>query len=194
MEEDEYSSQEDCVAWKPRSKRSKRKDRFTESDDEKLKEVVYQYGTSDWKIVAAHMKDKNARQCKERWTNYLDPNINCSPWIPEDDKLLLEKQKELGSKWVAISKFFVGRTDAAVKNRWQLLDRKLRRENDLLIRKKHHHKQEDKKHEKTDSILDDLSIGEISQDLTDNMELLEMGWQFHSSFVDSHQDILNLYM
>lgn len=109
------------------SPRSLPKQKFTEADDQKLISVVNQIGTKNWQEVAQMMGDRNARQCKERWENYLSPDINRDPWTQEEDDLLIEKQKEIGSRWVTIAKFFNHRTDAAVKNRFQMLERKQRK-------------------------------------------------------------------
>ena len=106
--------------FKPHSK-------FSEEEDERLKEVVSRVGEYDWNLVSKEMPGRNARQCKERWSYYLSPSLNTSPWTQEEDNLLLSKQRELGSKWVKISKFFHNRTDAMVKNRFQVLMRKMKK-------------------------------------------------------------------
>jgi hypothetical protein len=50
----------------------------------------------------------------------LDPNINKSPFSPEDDDLLWESHQQYGKKWVEIAaKSFNGyRSANQVKNRW----------------------------------------------------------------------------
>ena len=106
--------------FKPHSK-------FSEEEDEHLKEVVSRLGEYDWNLISKEMPGRNARQCKERWSYYLSPSLNTSPWTQEEDNLLLSKQRELGSKWVKISKFFHHRTDAMVKNRFQVLMRKMKK-------------------------------------------------------------------
>jgi hypothetical protein len=78
-------------------------------------------------MIAGKMGTKNARQCKERWSNYLNPCLSSAPWTPEDDFLLLEKYRELGPRWVAITKCFPNRTDAMVKNRFNRIRRWSRR-------------------------------------------------------------------
>ena len=118
------------------SPRSLPKKKFTIEDDTKLKRIIQEIGTKSWIEVAAKMGGRNARQCKERWENYLNPYINNTPFSQEEDDLLIQKQKELGSKWVTISHFFDRRTDAAVKNRWQMLDRKEKKKKKLLEKEK----------------------------------------------------------
>ena len=115
-------------AFKPHAK-------FSYEDDEVLRKLVAEFGENKWVVIAEHMPGRNPRQCKERWMNYLCPTLNRSPWSPEEDRLLIAKQKELGSKWVKISQFFENRTDAMVKNRFQVLKRKELKEQELQARR-----------------------------------------------------------
>ena len=115
-------------AFKPHAK-------FSAEDDERLRVVVEEFGEGNWALIAEHMPGRNARQCKERWSNYLSPRLNRSPWTAEEDELLLKKQQEIGSKWVKISSFFENRTDAMCKNRFQVLKRKASKEKELQERR-----------------------------------------------------------
>jgi hypothetical protein len=101
--------------------------RFSKEEDIQLRDLVSQFGNQNWLFIAARMPERTARQCKERWKNYLAPSLNRTPWTQEEDQLLLEKQRELGNKWARISKFFEGRTDAQIRHRWDLLSRRLGR-------------------------------------------------------------------
>lgn len=129
------SSPSEYADAKGLSPRSLPKQKFTEEDDQKLREIINEIGTKSWPDIAAAMGNRNARQCKERWENYLSPSINNSPFTPEEDQLLLQKQKEIGSKWVQMRNFFDRRTDAALKNRWQMLIRKQKKLQTLSIKK-----------------------------------------------------------
>ena len=101
--------------------------KFTEREDNKLSDLVEEYGDKDWDFIASKMKGRNKRQCRERWHNYLSPSLNVSPWSPEEDALLIEKHGQCGPKWVRISKFFPNRTDTMIKNRFQMLKRQEQR-------------------------------------------------------------------
>jgi hypothetical protein len=113
--------------------RSRPHEKFTPADDEKLRSLVETHGTADWLVIAEQMNDKNGRQCKERWLNYLAPELNTAAWGADEDSLLMQKYGEFGSKWVAIAKFFPNRTDAMVKNRFSKIQRLWRRQRELLI-------------------------------------------------------------
>lgn len=91
---------------------------FTKSEDEQLTGLVSRFGENSWKDIARLMPNRNTRQCKERWNSYLSPRINHEAWSEEEDYLLIQKYKEIGPKWVELSKYFKGRSDNNVKNRW----------------------------------------------------------------------------
>ena len=116
------------VSFPFRFRRAHPKVKFTPEEDDRLRSVVASFGENDWEQVAKNMPGRNQRQCRERWLNYLSPNVNTAPWTSEEDQLLREKHAELGPKWVQIAKNFVGRSDTAVKNRWMVLERKARNE------------------------------------------------------------------
>ena len=92
--------------------------KFTAQEDAVLKKLVHEMGENCWPDLASKMKGRNARQCHDRWFNYLSPKINNSPWTPEEDKLILEKYQEYGPHWVKIAKFLNGRSGNNIKNRW----------------------------------------------------------------------------
>ena len=121
-----------CFAVDPnvlaQSKKVHQKMKFTHEEDEQLRRLVKVFGDNSWSEVASCMPGRNKRQCKERWTNYLSPTVNNAPWTVAEDSLLLQKHAELGAKWVKISRFFPGRSDTSIKNRWMVLERRAKSE------------------------------------------------------------------
>lgn len=111
--------------------------KWTKDEDEKLLELINLYGKDNWNFLSKQMGSRNARQCKERFQNYLDPDIKCGRWTPEEDQLILLKRHELGPKWMLIKSFFKNRTDAMIKTRYNALIRAKRiREKKRLINSK----------------------------------------------------------
>lgn len=100
---------------------------FSQEEDEKLTNLVNQYGDDNWEDIASLMKNRNIRQCKERWLNYLSPNVKNCPWTQEEDDLLEKLYLQYGPKWVKISQMIEGRTDINIKNRFLLIQRHKKR-------------------------------------------------------------------
>jgi hypothetical protein len=91
---------------------------FTADEDELLCRIMVEQPFSTWVTVASQLPGRSARQCRDRWANYLCPDNKNAPWTDSEDKLLMAKYQELGPRWTTISKSFDGRSENNVKNRW----------------------------------------------------------------------------
>jgi len=96
---------------------------FDSKEDELLTDIVKKCGTDSWTTVAAALGTRNARQCRNRWTQFLAPGVNKAPWTQEEDDVLKKQYEELGSRWSVMRSFFPGRTDLSIKNRFNFLAR-----------------------------------------------------------------------
>lgn len=105
---------------KPKGKRVREK--FTEEEDNHLRELVGKYG-HNWPVIADNMKTKNIRQCKERWSMYLAPGRNDEPFSAIEIYKLIDLVQKFGHKWHVISTCF-NRTEVQIKNIWKVLQRK----------------------------------------------------------------------
>ncbi|OHT06197.1 hypothetical protein TRFO_25814 [Tritrichomonas foetus] len=97
---------------------SSKKVKFTKIEDEKLENLIREFGENNWKLIAERMAPRTARQCRERWTNYVNPSLSKDPWSHEEDELLLLKHEELGNHWKLIEKFFPSRSKNNIKHRY----------------------------------------------------------------------------
>jgi hypothetical protein len=109
--------------------------KFTPDEDKHLRTLIEQCSALDWAIIAESMEGRSPRQCKERWVNYLCPELNNTIWSEDDDLLLLQKHNEIGPRWVAIAKFFPKRTDSMLKNRFNRLCRRCQKRTRLLFQR-----------------------------------------------------------
>lgn len=69
---------------------------------------------------------RQGKQCRERWINFLSPDIKKSPWSAKEDLHLLRLQNDIGNKWAEISKHIEGRTENQVKNRFNSMIKKIK--------------------------------------------------------------------
>jgi hypothetical protein len=91
---------------------------FTPQEDALLISLLGTSSFAGWDSVARHFQERTARQCRERWANYLCPEVRTGPWTPDEDLRLGAKVAEIGHAWAAISRAFHGRSENDVKNRW----------------------------------------------------------------------------
>lgn len=112
---------------------------WSEQEDNMLREQVRIHGTERWANIASQLKDKTSRQCRRRWNTYLSTAYKKGSWSQEEDIILFEAHKKFGNRWTEIAKVVQGRTDNAVKNRFNALCKKqakreaLSKENDEQI-------------------------------------------------------------
>ena len=74
------ATQEDVVKWP-----------WTAVEDDRLVKLVGKFGAKRWGVTASHMPvhghlgpRRSGRQCRQRWQNYLSPEINKAPWTTQE--------------------------------------------------------------------------------------------------------------
>ncbi|MDR1434986.1 MAG: hypothetical protein LBI77_01105 [Puniceicoccales bacterium] len=97
---------------------SKKSRHWTREEEQQLIALVQQNGTESWPDKAVQIPGRTTIQCREHWKNCLDSSKNRGPWTQEEDQRLVEQFQKMGSKWAQIAKFFPGRTDIDLRNRW----------------------------------------------------------------------------
>jgi hypothetical protein len=103
---------------------SGRTGKWTAVEDSKLKNAVQTYGGMNWGAITALVPGRTKSQCKSRWFNALNPNIDRAyvrkgKWTAIEDSKLKDAVQSHGCKdWVVISALVPGRTKMQCCHRW----------------------------------------------------------------------------
>ncbi len=93
---------------------------WTNIEDEILKASVSKYGLNQWARVSSLLARKTPKQCKARWSEWLDPGIRKVEWSREEDEKLLHLAKLMPTQWRTLAPL-VGRTANQCLERYQKL-------------------------------------------------------------------------
>jgi pre-mRNA-splicing factor CDC5/CEF1 len=93
---------------------------WTNIEDEILKASVSKYGLNQWARVSSLLARKTPKQCKARWSEWLDPGIRKIEWSKEEDEKLLHLAKLMPTQWRTLAPL-VGRTATQCLERYQKL-------------------------------------------------------------------------
>jgi pre-mRNA-splicing factor CDC5/CEF1 len=127
--------------------------RETNLTDSVLKAAISKYGLNQWARCASLLAKKrqvltvrtacetytdfvhpplSAKQCKMRWSEYIDPSLKRTEWTVEEDQRLLTMAKLLPTQWRTIAPI-VGRSATQCLERYQKLldDQEAREGGDL---------------------------------------------------------------
>ena len=98
--------------------------RWTDQETQQLKDAVCMYGARNWRYIATFVPTRNAKQCRERWNVFLDPEFSRDKWTDEEDQILRDYQSRYGNRWADIAKYLPGRSCVSIRNRWACLMRR----------------------------------------------------------------------
>lgn len=96
------------------------KHRWTTREDTLLLDAISKTGPHNWSAIALQLPGRNEKQCRERWVNQLRPDMRKGNWTPQEDETIIDMYAQVGSSWSEIAKHVTGRTDQAIKNRYNI--------------------------------------------------------------------------
>lgn len=90
---------------------------WSREEDQLIISLVEKFG-KNWSLISRLVPTRNGKQIRDRFINYLDPEINKEKFAEEEDEKIIKSYLINGTKWSVIAKEFEGRTGDMIKNRF----------------------------------------------------------------------------
>jgi len=90
---------------------------WTDQEDEIIRKCKKD-GVHKWSHIARLLPNRAGKQIRERWQNQLDPSLIREAWSEREDEQLSSLHSIHGNHWSRICQEMRGRSENAVKNRW----------------------------------------------------------------------------
>jgi len=103
-------------------KRNEPRQTWNDREDRYLLEILNSSPKITWNQIAEKLHQqhpevkKSGKQCRERYRNYLNPNIKERPWTKNEKTLFIILHNYYENHWGDIAKFYTGRSDIFIKN------------------------------------------------------------------------------
>ena len=99
------------------SPRGRKNSSFTPEEDSIIVKLKTQKTPLSWEEISKHTKNKTAKQCCDRYNQYLRMSKKRVPWTPEEDQILLRFVRENGHCWKK-AESLLSRDNVDIKKRW----------------------------------------------------------------------------
>lgn len=98
--------------------------RFSPLEDQEIIRLVSIYGQNEWKQISRELKfHRTAKQCKDRYMNYLSPDIQNNEWTKEEDQTLIFNYFMYPNRWQILKEYLYNRSEISIKNRFRYLEK-----------------------------------------------------------------------
>ncbi|KAH8106261.1 hypothetical protein BXZ70DRAFT_1038169 [Cristinia sonorae] len=98
---------------------------WSEEEDAQLRRAVEVFGHT-WSDVCNFVAGRNSEQCRDRWQDFVNPNVTRTKWTQGEDEALLRTIEQVGEgRWKEISRVMDnGRTDSMCRARYLTLTKR----------------------------------------------------------------------
>ena len=112
-----------ATSWTSEDKGKHTGGRWSQEEDNRLKEVVKELGPKNWKVISkkAFNGSRSDVQCLHRWQKVLKPGLVKGPWTAKEDAIIVDLINTHGIgniKWSEISYHLPGRLGKQCRERW----------------------------------------------------------------------------
>lgn len=104
---------------------------WTKESEFELGRLVSLHNGKNWKVISLglnkRLKGKNfsSKQCRERWTNCINPDVKRTTLTEQEELALLMYHHAYPNKWAQIAKMIPNRSGNALKNNFDSLIKKI---------------------------------------------------------------------
>ena len=158
---------------------------FTKEEDDQIIELTEKYGYNQWNVISSYIKGRTAKQCRDRYSNYLVPGFFKGEWSKEEDSLLIKMYNQFGKKWSILKRFFPNRSSHSIKNRWNYFLSKHQSEenlNDFNFPSKQQSEEKETSNEINDDFTMNFFFDENEDDQNEDSFLNPIISEYDSSF------------
>ena len=94
------------------------KGQWSLEEDRLLEEWIKKVGPRKWEQCGQYIHGRSGKQCREHWSNCLNPDLIKGEWTYEEDFLIMQFYEKCNGSWKKIIPLFNGRTENSIKNRF----------------------------------------------------------------------------
>lgn len=94
------------------------KGQWSLEEDRLLEEWIRNIGPRKWEQCGQYIHGRSGKQCREHWSNCLNPELIKGEWTYEEDFLIMQFYEKCNGSWKKIIPLFDGRTENSIKNRF----------------------------------------------------------------------------